>query len=567
MSISLYNIVLTEKIKELKKQIPSQFFDKHDKFEEASKMSITFTIYSIMNILNLSIEDAIENITDKGNDYQIDALVIDDKDDILDIHIFQTKLFNPHDINRLNEKCIGERDIRLLSQSIEKIMTGDILNNSNEFIESKIEEIRSICASKKVIPFIHVYFVTNGGKEVPENIKEEIKKLELKNNNITSHFISISELLIQKNRQSYKHNVRSEGGIIKYNKNNIRSIVTNISLNELMDLYNNSGKDRILEDNVRGFLGNVQINKKIQQTAKDSKEGDYFWYYNNGISMICEFFSCSPDNNGNYIITVQNPQIINGGQTTKCLYEIYKENINCLNNNAFVLMRIYETNDTQLMSKITESTNSQNAVTIKDLYSKNEIQLLVKQYFDTKGYFLKIREDNNVDTSKKIVTNENLIQIYLTLYMDIPHQAKTSRGASFKRYFNQIFSETNENIPSELYTGYKIWEYVCNRINVDKYEDFSLLSHSKYALMYTMKLIDKNILISDNNVDLSPIYLRALGVINYIVDNERKILGKSYSHANLFKSSYSTELINKYFEKDKKNEKNNNDKQIAFELV
>lgn len=567
MSISLYNIVLTEKIKELKKQIPSQFFDKHDKFEEASKMSITFTIYSIMNILNLSIEDAIENITDKGNDYQINALVIDDKDDILDIHIFQTKLFNPHDINRLNEKCIGERDIRLLSQSIEKIMTGDILNNSNEFIESKIEEIRSICASKKVIPFIHVYFVTNGGKEVPENIKEEIKKLELKNNNITSHFISISELLIQKNRQSYKHNVRSEGGIIKYNKNNIRSIVTNISLNELMDLYNNSGKDRILEDNVRGFLGNVQINKKIQQTAKDSKEGDYFWYYNNGISMICEFFSCSPDNNGNYIITVQNPQIINGGQTTKCLYEIYKENINCLNNNAFVLMRIYETNDTQLMSKITESTNSQNAVTIKDLYSKNEIQLLVKQYFDTKGYFLKIREDNNVDTSKKIVTNENLIQIYLTLYMDIPHQAKTSRGASFKRYFNQIFSETNENIPSELYTGYKIWEYVCNRINVDKYEDFSLLSHSKYALMYTMKLIDKNILISDNNVDLSPIYLRALGVINYIVDNERKILGKSYSHANLFKSSYSTELINKYFEKDKKNEKNNNDKQIAFELV
>lgn len=199
------------------------------------------------------------------------------------------------------------------------------------------------------------------------------------------------------------------------------------------------------------------------------------------------------------------------------------------------------------MAKITESTNSQNAVTFKDLNSKNEIQLLVQKYFDTKGYFLHIRKDKSVETDKKLVTNENLVQIYLTLYMDIPHQAKTSKGASFRRYFNQIFSENNENVPVKLYIGYKIWEYVCNKINVDNNEDNSLLSHAKYALIYTMKLIDGDILKFEENDEtkLTPIYEKALEVLKNIVNDERVRLGTAYSHANLFKSSNSTDLINK----------------------
>lgn len=44
---------------------------------------------------------------------------------------------------------------------------------------------------------------------------------------------------------------------------------------------------------------------------------------------------------------------------------------------------------------------------------------------------------------------------------------------------SKLFSENNENVPVKLYIGYKIWEYVCNKINVDNNEDNSLLSHAK----------------------------------------------------------------------------------------
>ena len=552
MVTSLYNIVLLAKLEELQHQIPDAFFIKYGKTDSLSKLSLTFTVFSLMNILNMSLEDAMDNITDKGNDYQIDAFAIEDKEDSLDIHIFQTKLFKPQNQEKLDDKCIRENDVRLLSQSIEKIITGQQLDHSNEFIENKLEEIRSICATKKIMPYIHIYFVTNGGKKVPENIAYEIKKIERENNNIVSYFVNISELLNAKNKTLYTHKIRTDGKVIEVNKNNIRSIVLNLSLYELMDLFDNAGRDQILEENVRGFLGNVQINKKIQQTAQDPIEGHYFWCYNNGISMICDSLNYNRDTNGNYIVTVQNPKIINGGQTTKCLYEIYKNDSHCLSKDAFVLMRIYQTNDIRLMSKITESTNSQNAVTFKDLNSKNDIQLLVQKYFDAKGYFLHIRKDKSIETNKKLVTNENLVQIYLTLYMDIPHQAKTSKGASFRRYFNQIFSQENENIPVELFIGYKIWEYVCNRVNIANGADSSLLSHAKYALMYTMKLIDSSILKTEKNneAQLNSTYEKALKILKVIVEEERKRLGSSYSHANLFKSSNSTDLIKKRLEKE-----------------
>ncbi|MBS5834878.1 MAG: hypothetical protein KIC51_07150 [Acetobacter sp.] len=81
MGTSLYNIVLNAKLEELQQQIPDEFFSRYGKTDHSSKLSLTFTVFSQMNILNISLQDALDNITDNGNDYQIDALVIDDKED------------------------------------------------------------------------------------------------------------------------------------------------------------------------------------------------------------------------------------------------------------------------------------------------------------------------------------------------------------------------------------------------------------------------------------------------------------------------------------------------------
>ena len=48
-------------------------------------------------------------------------------------------------------------------------------------------------------------------------------------------------------------------------------------------------------------------------------QSQYFWYYNNGITMVCDQAEHARSN-GRDILRVTNPQIINGQQTTRTLH-------------------------------------------------------------------------------------------------------------------------------------------------------------------------------------------------------------------------------------------------------
>lgn len=43
---------------------------------------------------------------------------------------------------------------------------------------------------------------------------------------------------------------------------------------------------RLFARNVRGFLGNTEINRGMEQTLR--KEPEHFWYYNNGVTIVCD---------------------------------------------------------------------------------------------------------------------------------------------------------------------------------------------------------------------------------------------------------------------------------------
>ena len=60
----------------------------------------------------------------------------------------------------------------------------------------------------------------------------------------------------------------------------------------------------------------TQINKGLLVTLKD--EPERFYYYNNGITMVCDEAERKSSHGRDYI-QVGNPQIINGQQTTRTL--------------------------------------------------------------------------------------------------------------------------------------------------------------------------------------------------------------------------------------------------------
>lgn len=136
---------------------------------------------------------------------------------------------------------------------------------------------------------------------------------------------------------------------------------------------------RVFQRNVRFFLtARRRENKGMANTLSSEAGRSRFWFYNNGISIVCE--AIRPDTTDEKTYWVTNMQIVNGCQTTTTL----GENIAKLDDDvpAYVLVRIVAGADEELQSDISLYNNRQNAVTDRDLQSNDDIQERLQQEFD-----------------------------------------------------------------------------------------------------------------------------------------------------------------------------------------
>lgn len=139
--------------------------------------------------------------------------------------------------------------------------------------------------------------------------------------------------------------------------------------NFLNQIYYEHGS-RLLEGNVRAFLSNRgKINKGIRETIR--KEPTKFFTYNNGIACTASKIVLSDD--GHSIISMEDLQIINGGQTTASLTSASLKDKLSLDN-IFVPMKLTvvknEDYDTMIQN-ISKYANSQNKVKDSDLFSNH----------------------------------------------------------------------------------------------------------------------------------------------------------------------------------------------------
>jgi len=75
----------------------------------------------------------------------------------------------------------------------------------------------------------------------------------------------------------------------------------------------------IFESNVRDYQGRTQVNDEIQESLKRTK-GEDFWWLNNGITILA---TRAPQTGKTLMI--EDPQIVNGLQTSTEVYSYFKE--------------------------------------------------------------------------------------------------------------------------------------------------------------------------------------------------------------------------------------------------
>lgn len=195
-------------------------------------------------------------------------------------------------------------------------------------------------------------------------------------------------------------------------------------VNVLYDLYQNAKKQfyPIFDDNIREYLGSKgNTNKNIKNTLLDSDDRKNFFYYNNGITVICEDIqpvkigNFDSDNNCNAYLKVKNPQIVNGCQTVSTINEVLDQYPDSTRSkefkNTYVMVKLLKINDknNSLYKDIVRFNNSQNSIDEKTFTANKEEFIRIQTEFERRGFLLLIKQSDKYKFSQIYKTPTSLI--------------------------------------------------------------------------------------------------------------------------------------------------------------
>ena len=159
----------------------------------------------------------------------------------------------------------------------------------------------------------------------------------------------------------------------------------------------------IFDANIREFLGTSKsVNKNIYNTLMDENDRNNFFYYNNGITLVCEKMSAPRTANGAMSFDITNPQIVNGCQTVSTIYE----SLNAFDpstldrefKNTYVLVKILQIDDNieqkELYRHIVKYNNSQNSIDEKTFVANSPQFVRLQKEFEQKGFLLLIKQSD-----------------------------------------------------------------------------------------------------------------------------------------------------------------------------
>ncbi len=216
-------------------------------------------------------------------------------------------------------------------------------------------------------------------------------------------------------------------------------------MREVEALFNRHG-DLLLERNVRRFLGlqGNRVNQNIAQTLKTDTDRGNFYFYNNGITLLCRKFRHNALQGENFQVHVEGLLVINGGQTCKTIQSTLSALAGADQGieKAFVLVRLYElpSDSAELVRSITYATNSQNPVDLRDLCSNDARQKGMETAIRGLG-FTYHRHRSEASLKPTDISSATAAEAVLSIWRHRPHQAKFMGREHFGKLYDIIFTD------------------------------------------------------------------------------------------------------------------------------
>lgn len=245
------------------------------------------------------------------------------------------------------------------------------------------------------------------------------------------------------------------------------SIITNVLASSLRDNYQKYGKAGLFAMNLRFYIANKKVDEGLENSIRN--KGENFWYYNNGIIIVCDDFRVE----GNKV-KLKNFSIVNGGQTTRMIGVIpFSKDfaISCK-----IIKNKYKDNaeeNARFISEVAEASNTQKPINSTDLIANRYEQRYLKEKLSENGIFMQIKrgdstmanlKENYPEAWQKTKSDELGQLIYATINQK-PGTARNSKDKIFsdKNKYQLIFGNPTSYdigmIKDLLYlkTYYKKW--------------------------------------------------------------------------------------------------------------
>lgn len=378
-----------------------------------------FVLWFLTAYLTDSTDEARKALVGGAGEKDSDAILVDHRNRI--INVVQGKFRQDLDKSENRQSVVSLARVAALPWNKEK--WDAYQSRLDPFVLKRLSE--AITYIRKREYRLSLYFVTTG--RCSTGICEEAEQLALDDSE--GHESSVDFRVVQGGQllSVYKdyldgvapaiglmrlpilHDGSGSSGLLRRHDpaSGIESWIFSMASRDVGGLYDRAGI-RLFARNIRGFLGDSDINKAMSATVKEDPEN--FWYYNNGVTIVCDGAK-RIEEGGKDVLLVQQPQVINGQQTTRTLAKFSSRN-------AEVLVKVIKIprvrGDFQrydgLVSSIVRATNWQNPIKPGDLVSNDYIQVFLDREFRKVGYHY-LRKRQSKREARAAIGDASLIQI------------------------------------------------------------------------------------------------------------------------------------------------------------
>lgn len=492
-----------------------------------------FVAWYLHRVLLLDKHETKAAITDGQHDKQIDAIVVEDGENMR-IRVIQGKFIKNSqvdaepvreiisawtrlkDLPKLQLECSGKLAERL--ETMREALEDDYnlefeLLTTGELTAAALTDLDAFKETMSIDNSLDATLTLVNSEVIETRLMEAEQK-------------DLPELTADLKIDIDKTLITDEGGY--------KVILSIVSLSQCIKLPG-IADGKLFRRNVRQSLGLNKVNKAMRNSIISPEKRPYFFFFHNGITALCSKATLSEDKKS---LTLKNIAVVNGCQSLSTIYSTSGKitSVNTTSKDGSVLFRFYEIPQLDLGEQISINTNSQSAVKPKDLRSNDKYMKAIKKRYEhaiNDGYFITKRgELRPADRdANKTIDSSDYGKMVLSWMCQRPNLASNE-----KKLFDELYKTVfHPELDPESMLTLKLWlnEIDKNWDVLDINEAVKAVKGSaRFHVLFAVSQMFSHISNQSDKVVLPSATKAALPYSGLILGNAKACINQALQHAH-----------------------------------